>query len=41
MDNRTNITTILNSLGLSAPEVDGWSYLFSHPDRFELKEGSL
>jgi uncharacterized damage-inducible protein DinB len=41
IEHRTNITTILSSLGLSAPEVDGWSYLFSHPERFELKEGSL
>jgi uncharacterized damage-inducible protein DinB len=41
IEHRTNITTILNGLGLSTPEVDGWGYLFSHPDRFELKEGSL
>jgi uncharacterized damage-inducible protein DinB len=41
IEHRTNITTILNSLGLSTPEVDGWSYLFAHPERFELKEGSL
>jgi uncharacterized damage-inducible protein DinB len=41
IEHRTNITTILNSLGLPTPEVDGWGYLFSHPDRFELKEGSL
>jgi len=39
IEHRTNITTLLNSLGLPTPEVDGWSYLFSHPDRFELKEG--
>jgi uncharacterized damage-inducible protein DinB len=41
IEHRTNITTIINSLGLPTPEVDCWSYLFSHPDRFELKEGSL
>ena len=41
IEHRTNITTILSGLGLPAPEVDGWSYLFSHPDRFELKEGTL
>jgi uncharacterized damage-inducible protein DinB len=41
IEHRTNITTILSGLGLPAPEVDGWGYLFSHPDRFELKEGSL
>jgi uncharacterized damage-inducible protein DinB len=41
IEHRTNITTILSGLGISAPEVDGWAYLFAHPDRFELKEGSL
>jgi len=41
IEHRTNITTILNSLGLSTPEVDGWGYLFSHRERFELQEGSL
>jgi len=41
IEHRTNITTILSSLGLPVPEVDGWGYLFSHPDRFEMKEGSL
>jgi len=40
VEHRTNVTTILSGLGLPAPEVDGWGYLFSHPDRFELKEGS-
>ncbi len=38
IEHRTNITTILSGLSLPAPEVDGWSYLFSHPDRFALKE---
>ncbi|MCL4869072.1 MAG: DinB family protein [Anaerolineae bacterium] len=38
VEHRTNITTILSGLGLSAPEVDGWGYLFAHPDRFALKE---
>jgi len=41
IEHRTNITTILNSLGLSMPELDGWGYLFTHPERFELEEGSL
>lgn len=41
IEHRTNVTTILSGLGLPAPEVDGWGYLFSHPDRFELKEGSV
>ena len=40
IEHRTNITTILSGLGLTAPEVDGWGYLFSHPDQFELKEDS-
>jgi uncharacterized damage-inducible protein DinB len=40
IEHRTNITTILSGLGLTAPEVNGWAYLFSHPDRFELKESS-
>ena len=40
IEHRTNITTILSSLDLPAPEVDGWGYLFSHPEKFALKEGS-
>jgi uncharacterized damage-inducible protein DinB len=40
IEHRTNITTILSSLGLPAPEVDGWGYLWAHPDQFEMKEGS-
>ncbi len=40
IEHRTNITTILSSLGLPSPEVDGWGYLISHPDRFELKQSS-
>jgi uncharacterized damage-inducible protein DinB len=38
IEHRTNITTILNGLGLPTPEIDGWGYLFGHPDRFALKE---
>lgn len=41
IEHRTNITTILSSLGLSTPEVDGWGYLMAHPENFEMKEGSL
>jgi uncharacterized damage-inducible protein DinB len=41
IEHRTNITTVLSSLGLPTPGVDGWGYLFAHPDRFEHKEGSL
>ncbi|MFO7539633.1 MAG: DinB family protein [Chloroflexota bacterium] len=39
IEHRTNITTILSgTLGLPELEVDGWGYLFSHPDRFALQE---
>ncbi len=38
IEHRTNITTILSGLGLPAPEVDGWGYLFAHPATFALKE---
>ena len=41
IEHRTNVTTIINSLGISLPELDGWGYLFSHPQEFALKEGSL
>jgi uncharacterized damage-inducible protein DinB len=41
IEHRTNITTILSGLGLPVLEVDGWGYLFSHPERFVLKEGAL
>ena len=32
LEHHTNITTILNQLGLTPPEVDGWSYLMSNID---------
>ncbi len=38
IEHRTNITTILSGIGLDAPQVDGWGYLFSHPETFALKE---
>lgn len=41
IEHRTNITTILAGVGVATPEVDGWGYLFAHPDRFQLKEGRL
>ena len=41
IEHRTNITTLLNSLGVSVPEVDNWGYLFAHQDRFQLKEGKV
>lgn len=40
IEHRTNITTILNSLGFADIEVDGWGYLSAHPETFALKEGS-
>jgi len=41
IEHRTNITTIISGLGLTAPEVDGWGYLSSHPNRFAMKSGRL
>lgn len=38
IEHRTNITTILNGMGIPTPEVDGWGYLFAHPKSFALKE---
>jgi len=40
IEHRTNITTILSGLDLPTPEVDGWGYLWSHQDQFEMKKGS-
>jgi uncharacterized damage-inducible protein DinB len=40
IEHRTNITTILSSLGLLAPQVDGWGYMEAHSDQFEMKAGS-
>jgi len=34
VEHRTNITTILNQGPQKPPQVDGWGYLNSHPDRF-------
>jgi uncharacterized damage-inducible protein DinB len=34
IEHRTNITTILSALGLPAPDVAGWEYLWTHQDRF-------
>lgn len=41
IEHRTNITTFLNGQGLPVPELDGWGYLFAHPDTFALKEGEV
>jgi uncharacterized damage-inducible protein DinB len=38
IEHRTNITTIISGLDLPAPEVDGWGYLFTHPEPFALKK---
>jgi len=40
IEHRTNITTILSSLGRPELELDGWGYLFAHAEQFELKESS-
>ncbi len=37
IEHRTNITTILNQGIQPPPDVDGWEYLLSHPDRLEPK----
>jgi uncharacterized damage-inducible protein DinB len=39
VEHRTNITTILNQGGLKPPAVDGWGYLASHENRFDVKPG--
>ena len=41
VEHRTNVTTILNSMGIELPEMDGWGYLRAHAERLKLKEGSL
>ncbi len=41
IEHRTNITTYLSHLGLPVPEIDGWGYMFAHPDRFAVKEGKV
>jgi uncharacterized damage-inducible protein DinB len=33
VEHRTNITTILSSLGVPTPEVDGWSYMWGNRER--------
>jgi uncharacterized damage-inducible protein DinB len=38
IEHRTNITTLLNQGMLTPPEVDGWTYLWSHQDRFAFHE---
>ena len=38
IEHRTNTTTIISGLELPAPEVDGWGYLFAHPEPFALKK---
>ena len=38
IEHRTNVTTILNGLGITLPELDGWGYLFTHAAQFALKE---
>lgn len=40
IEHRTNITTILSSLGLPVPELDGWGYMEAHPSQFAMKLSS-
>lgn len=40
IEHRTNITTILSALGLPAPDVAGWEYLWTHQDRFEFGDAA-
>ncbi len=37
IEHRTNITTVLNQGLQEPPEVDGWAFLWAHPDRFDIK----
>jgi uncharacterized damage-inducible protein DinB len=41
IEHRTNITTLLNSLAIPVPELDGWGYMWAHTDRFSVKEGKV
>ncbi len=34
---RTDITTFLNSRGVTLPELDVWGYQAAYPDRFQAK----
>jgi uncharacterized damage-inducible protein DinB len=38
IEHRTNITTFLNSQGIAVPDVDDWGYMFTHRERFAVKE---
>lgn len=40
IEHRTNVTTILSSLGIELPELDIWGYATSNPVRFKWQEGS-
>ena len=41
IEHRTNITTMLTSLGLQVPELDNWGYMMAHPERLNMKEGTV
>jgi uncharacterized damage-inducible protein DinB len=41
IEHRTNITTYLSHLGVTVPEIDGWGYMFAHPDRLQMREGKV
>lgn len=41
INHRTDVTTFLNSQGISVPEIDNWGYMFAHQDTFGMKEGKV
>jgi uncharacterized damage-inducible protein DinB len=41
ISHRTDITTFLSRQGLPVPELDGWGYMWAHPERFAAREGKL
>lgn len=41
VEHRTNITTILNSLGVALPELDLWGYAWAYKEKFKVREGTV
>jgi uncharacterized damage-inducible protein DinB len=37
VEHRTNVTTILAQLGITAPGIDGWGYLSSHQEHLGIR----
>jgi uncharacterized damage-inducible protein DinB len=40
IEHRTNITTILNGLGIPSPELYLWGYMWTQQEEFKVKEGT-